>query len=855
MTGIRESELAALRKIAEDLAKGRGERVTTGHLLAAIASNAGSAAELLKERRLDAEVLLKAARVLTDDHADAVSRAFQRTRELAARSPSREAGGIHLLFALCQERTTAAYRAITQCGSDVTKLRTAAMQQAMGIIGPRRTTSATQLSLPPSSTKALAPQPASPPAHRTILSSASPTASPPTSSPRPRRHRHGGHVPADNGVSGRPDRPAPGRTDSNPPGRPDGAVPARTDSPMHGKARSTHAGATTSRFELDPKRFPTLAAIGRNLTAAAARGELDPVLGREAEIDRTLDVLAKRQGNCPCLVGPAGVGKTSVVRGLAQRIAGADGSGAASLDDRIVIEIDAAGLLAGTGVRGALAERMAQIKAEVARSEGRVVLFFDEIHAVLTADEEAAAELKVSLGRSELACIGATTVEDYKRVILADAALARRLTPIEVAELAPDEAVLALERVAPAFERHHQVRFAPDAIAAAVVWSARYMPDRALPDKAVSVLDLAGARARRRGASELGREQVAEVVSEASGVPIERLLETDGSRMLRLEQLMGARIVGHGEALARIARVLRRNASGFRSRRPIGSFLLLGPTGVGKTETAKAIAECLFHSPHAMTRLDFSEYAEAHAIARLVGAPPGYIGHDGGGQLTEAVRKRPYQVLLLDEIEKAHRDVLEAFLQVFDEGHLTDGRGRTVDFTNVVIAMTSNLGSDTAQPIARGRIGFGDRAPSRGDRESDYAEAVCAAARAGLPPELYNRIDEVLAFAPLGRADVAEVARRMLRALGEDLEGARGISLDVSEAAIEALLDGGGFDVELGARPMRRAIGRLVEAPIAEMILRGELDRGDVALIDVEDGRVAVDAVRRRARGAARASA
>ena len=847
MTGIRESELAALRKIAEDLAKGRGERVTTGHLLAAIASNAGSAAELLKERRLDAEVLLKAARVLTDDHADAVSRAFQRTRELAARSPSREAGGIHLLFALCQERTTAAYRAITQCGSDVTKLRTAAMHQAMGIIGPRRTTSATQLSLPPSSTKALAPQPASPPAHRTVLSPASPIASPPTSSPRSRRHRHAGHVPADSGVPARADGAGLGRTDAG--------VSARADSAGAGKARSAQAGTTASRFELDPKRFPTLAAIGRNLTAAAARGELDPVLGREAEIDRTLDVLAKRQGNCPCLVGPAGVGKTSVVRGLAQRIAGgADGADAA-LDDRIVVEIDAAGLLAGTGVRGALAERMAQIKAEVARSEGRVVLFFDEIHAVLTADEEAAAELKVSLGRSELACIGATTVEDYKRVILADAALARRLTPIEVAELAPDEAVLALERVAPAFERHHQVRFAPDAIAAAVVWSARYMPDRALPDKAVSVLDLAGARARRRGESELGREQVAEVVSEASGVPVERLLETDGSRMLRLEQLMGARIVGHGEALARIARVLRRNASGFRAQRPIGSFLLLGPTGVGKTETAKAIAECLFHSPHAMTRLDFSEYAEAHAIARLVGAPPGYIGHDGGGQLTEAVRKRPYQVLLLDEIEKAHRDVLEAFLQVFDEGHLTDGRGRTVDFTNVVIAMTSNLGSETAQPVARGRIGFGDRAQSRGDRDSDYAEAVCAAARAGLPPELYNRIDEVLAFAPLGRADVAEVARRMLRALGEDLEGARGISLDVSEAAIEALLDGGGFDVELGARPMRRAIGRLVEAPIAEMILRGELDRGDVALIDVEDGRVAVDAVRHRARGAARASA
>jgi len=798
MTATGEGEVVALRRLAEEMAKGRGERATTGHLLAAIASNPGGAAQLLRERRLDAEVLLKAARVLVDDHSDAVSRAVQRARELAARSPTREASAIHLLFALCQERSTAAYRAIAQCGSDVTKLRTAAMQIALGLVAPRRAPTATQLALPPTATHAphagrTAPTVAPRPAPKVVAA--------PVMAPRARRQRLGS------------------------------------------TAVKASSAASLDRFELDPKRAPTLTAIGRNLTLAAARGELDPVLGREAEIERTLDVLAKRQGNCPCLVGPAGVGKTSVVRGLAQRIA--EGREVGALDDRIVIEIDAPSLLAGTGVRGALAERMAQIKAEAARSEGRVVLFFDELHSIITADEEAAAELRVALARGELACIGATTHEDYRRVIAPDAALARRMTAVEVVELAPDEAVLALQRVAPAFERHHGVVFAVEAMAAAVAWSARYIPDRALPDKAVGILDLAGAQARRRGDAEVGREQVAAVVSETTGVPVERLLETDGARMLRMEQLMGDRIVGHCEALARIARVLRRNASGFRSRRPIGSFLFLGPTGVGKTETAKAIAECLFHSPHAMTRLDLSEYAEAHAVARLVGAPPGYIGHEAGGQLTDAVRKRPYQVLLLDEIEKAHRDVLEAFLQVFDDGRMTDGRGRVVDFTNVVIAMTSNIGSDVSRPTTRGRIGFGAQKAGRDVQVQAYDDAVCGAARSALPPELYNRIDEVIAFAPLGRPDVAEVARRMLRALAEDLEGARGVGLDIGEGAIEALLDDGGFDEELGARPMRRAIGRLVEAPIAEMLLKGELKRGDVALVDVEGGHVVIDRVSR----------
>jgi ATP-dependent Clp protease ATP-binding subunit ClpC len=837
MTGIRESELPALRKLADELAKGRGERATTGHLLAAIASGEGHAPALLRERRLSAEVLLKAARVLVDDHNDAIARALQRARELAARSPVREAGALHLLFALCHERETAAYRAVAQCGSDVAKLRTAAMQIAMGIAAPRRIPASAQL---PLTAAPLAPAQKAP--------ATSPASGLGTAAQRPARSLSS---------------PAPSPSLSPPPSGTPTPLPSPNPSPMPSsnaarprrglKAVPAGGAASFVRFELDAKRAPTLAAVGRNLTLAAARGELDPVLGRDIEIDRALDVLAKRKANCPCLVGPAGVGKTSVVHGLAHRMA----SGSAPGEDRIVVEIDTASLVAGTGVRGALGERMAQMKAEAQRTDGRVILFFDEMHALLASDDEAAAELRVALARGEIACIGAMTPEDYKRASAADPGIARRMTVIEVAELSPDEAVLALEHVAPALERHHRVRFSQEAIAAAVAWSARYLPERALPDKAVSLLDLAGARAKRRGEPEVGRDQVAGVVSETTGVPTSRLLETDGERMLHLEEALAERIVGHRDALARVARVLRRNASGFRSRRPIGSFLLLGPTGVGKTETAKAIAECLFHSPHAMTRLDLSEYAEAHAIARLVGAPPGYVGHEAGGQLTESVRKRPYQVLLLDEIEKCDRDVLEAFLQVFDEGRMTDGRGRVVDFTNVVIVMTSNLGAGVAKPAReRARIGFG--AGDAAERNTTaYEDAVCAAARAALPPELYNRIDEVIAFAPLGKSDVAEVAHRMLRALGKELEAARGVRLEVTDAAVSALLEQGGFDAELGARPMRRAIGRFVEAPIAEMLLRGDLTKGDVArVVGDRDGRVQIERARpaRRERIGDRAS-
>ncbi|HYQ27990.1 MAG TPA: ATP-dependent Clp protease ATP-binding subunit, partial [Polyangiaceae bacterium] len=466
-------------------------------------------------------------------------------------------------------------------------------------------------------------------------------------------------------------------------------------------------------------------------------------------------------------------------------------------------------------------------------------IFFDEIHQLFVGEaaEEIASELKLAFSRGELPCIGATTPEEFQKALAADAGLARRFSLVEVEQPSREEAYLIVDALRPRLEAHHRVCYQTEALALGVGWSVRYLPGRALPDKAVSILDLAGARTRRRGKVEVTAESVAEVVAELADMPVERLLEADADRMLRLEEILAERVVGHGEQIRRIARILRRNAAGLGSRRPIGTFLLLGPTGVGKTESAKAIAEVLFHCDTAMTRLDLSEFSEPHSIARLIGAPPGYVGHEAGGQLTEAVRRRPYQVILLDELEKAHPDVLTSFLAVFDEGRLTDGRGRTVDFTNTVILMTSNLGAEESGSTPRRRVGFGNEAQDRADLE----QRVVAAARSSLAPELYNRIDEVLVFAPLARDEVREIARRLLEGVSRALSAQRGLRLDFGPEVVEFLLDHGGFEPTLGARPMKRTIARLVEAPLAEKILRGQLHPKSTLLLSVEGEQLECD--------------
>jgi ATP-dependent Clp protease ATP-binding subunit ClpC len=599
------------------------------------------------------------------------------------------------------------------------------------------------------------------------------------------------------------------------------------------RAKRQHA----SIEQLDPKQFPTLAAFGIHLSAMAARGELDPVIGRDREIENVLDVLAKRHGNNPVLVGHAGVGKTSVVRGLAQRLVESATSGSA--DDRIIIEISIPEFLAGTGVRGALAQRMVALHQEVKRAAGRIVVFFDEIHQLFAGDaaEELSGELKLALARGELPCIGATTFEGYQRTIDADPALVRRFSVVEVEEPSPADARSVLDAVAERLHQHHGVSYDAQALDDCVRWTVRYLPGRQLPDKAVSVLDLAGARARRRASRKVTREAVAEVVASVADMPIERLTESDSARYLQLEQLVAEKVVGHQAAIAKIARILRRNAAGLGSKRPLGTFLLLGPTGVGKTESAKALAHTLFHSEVAMTRIDMAEYSEPHSIARLIGAPPGYVGHDAGGQLTEAVRRRPYQIVLLDEIEKAHQDVLQSFLSVFDEGRMTDGRGRTVDFTNTIILMTSNLGSDHTAARPKRRVGFGAEQSVPSQRETE--SGVISAARASLSPELYNRIDEILVYEPLSREEVREVTRRLLARTAEALAD-RQIQLHVDDLAIDWLLDNGGYDISLGARPMKRTVARFVEAPLAEQILGGALVSGMSAHLRVLDAELRI---------------
>ncbi len=474
------------------------------------------------------------------------------------------------------------------------------------------------------------------------------------------------------------------------------------------------------------------------------------------------------------------------------------------------------------------------------QARGGVIVFLDEVHQLIDpgGGADAGADLKTALADGRFSIIAATTEDEFRTKVEADAALLRRFTVIQIEEPTPEAARAILGGLKGLYEDSHEVLYTDDALDAAVRLSHRFIHGRQLPHKALDLVDQAGVRARRLGWQQVDRELIAEVTAEIVGVPTERLLLTNAERLLRMEEEMAARVVGHEEAVRKLSEVVRRNQAGFASDRPIGSFLFLGPTGVGKTETAKVLADFLFDSPESMTQLDMSEYAEAHAMARLIGSPPGYVGHEAGGQLTEAVRRRPYQVLLLDEVEKAHIDVLKVLLQLLEEGRVTDGRGRQVSFSSALVILTSNLGAARfGGPGGSGpqkRAGF---APARDDAltrgavdaavDPEVLDGVVADAREHFPPELWNRIEEKLVFQPLTRAEIAQVAKLLIAQSAQRLAKSKGITFDADEHAIHHLIDHGGWSPEFGARPMRRTVQGLIETPIATGIVRGDFSKGD----------------------------
>ena len=802
-------ELSRIAAEALDIAKSAGQAPTTAHLLLATFTVPGAADVLLRERGCDEDrVLDELSRARPPEAPELFAQALERARQLADDCASPSAEGLHLVVALARLSRSAAAALLDRL-VNLASLRTTALGYLTGSVPRRRAAQEVRVGTTDRRTYArpapVVPRAATiPPPRQTSTANSNPAGNPtstgiPTSTASPTRTPD----PISVSFSAPRAEPAPG------------SVPPAME---------------RGRWDLDPREFPYLCTHGRNLSALAALGRLDPALGREAEVEEVLDILGKRRANNPVLVGEPGVGKTAIVEGLAQRLVDLQA-------ERTVVELDVSGLVAGTQLRGSFSERLLGIKEEVRRSEGRVVVFIDELHMLIGAGssgegpQDAANELKAALARGEFPCVGATTHDEFRRHVQGDPALERRFVPVLVREPTARATVPILRGAAARYEEHHGVRFRADALEAAALLTARYVRDRCLPDKAFAAIDLAGSRARREGRGEVLREDVARAVARMAGLPEERLLQPDGERFLSLERKLQERVVGHGPQLAAIARAVRRNYAGFSAQRPLASFLFVGPSGVGKTETARVLAEELYPAsdggaqPGALVRIDLSEYSEPHSVSRLVGAPPGYVGYGEGGQLTEAVRRRPACVVLLDEVEKAHPGVLQLLLQVLDEGQLTDGRGRRIDFSGTVVALTSNVGASAFGGEARA-VGFGVAERDAAGSAAAGARAL-EQARAAFPPELWGRLDERLVFAPLGRDEVARIADLLLSDSSRRLWDERQIAFRTGPGLVDHLISQGGWQLALGARPMRQTIQRLVESPLADEILAGRIRAGE----------------------------
>ena len=650
-------------------------------------------------------------------------------------------------------------------------------------------------------------------------------------------------------------------------------------------------------------RTPVLDQLGTNLTEAARSGKLDPVIGRTKEIERVIQILSRRTKSNPALIGEPGVGKTAIVEGLAHRIVAGDVP--ETLENKRIIALDIGAVVAGTKYRGEFEERLRKIIDEI-KTAGNCVLFIDEFHTLVGAGAaegavDAANLLKPALARGQLQCIGATTLDDYRKYVERDAALERRFQPVLVEEPSVDEALEILNGIKERYEEHHHLAISDEALSSAVTLASRYIPDRFLPDKAIDLIDEAASRVRIRHrtipmtlkdarrledsvhrdkdaalatqqydyAAELRQrelqiegkikemetewqaeqeqnkpvvtaEDIAEVVSMWMGIPVVQLAEDETTRLLEMEDVLHQRIIGQDEAVSTVARAVRRARAGLKDpSRPIGNFIFLGPTGVGKTELVRALAEFMFGSDETLIRLDMSEFMEKFAVSRLVGAPPGYVGYEEGGQLTEAVRRKSYCCILLDEIEKAHPDVFNILLQIFDDGHLTDAKGRRVDFRNSIIVMTSNIG---AELIRKGStLGFAVSSDETKNRQQDYErmkEKLLGELKKTFRPEFLNRIDGVIVFHPLNKEHIRKIVDLMLAIITERL-AEKAITLEVTDAAKDFLGEKG-YDEVFGARPLRRVIQDTVEDKLSEGLLSGKFQSGDTAVVDLEEGEIVV---------------